>query len=63
MIEKTDSGITASCDTCSTETELQTHDFKFAVEVIKHRGWKITQKDGEWRHQCPCCVEDKKVLE
>lgn len=60
MIEETDYGMTASCDFCSTEIELQTRDFLHAVKSIKNRGWKVFQNEkGEWQHKCPCCLEDE----
>lgn len=62
MIERTDYGMAVSCDTCSTEIELQTRDFDHAIETIKHRGWKIDRDpEGAWRHRCPVCVEDQNV--
>lgn len=60
MIEPTDYGMAVSCDFCSTEIELQTHEFTHAVETIKHRGWKIGKDlEGQWTHKCPACLEDE----
>lgn len=63
MIESTDYGMGVACDFCSTEIELQTRDFHFAVETIKNRGWKISRSaEGEWQHRCPACVEDQPIV-
>ena len=64
-IEKQEWGFYINCDGCS---EYYMHDiegdFLGAILAVKEIGWRLRKdKDGNWEHFCPMCVDKGKHQE
>ena len=47
--------LTVSCDECGEEHEVDTEEFRDAIEDYKDNGGVARLEDGEWRHLCVDC--------
>ncbi len=46
------------CDGCGLSATFQrggAGSFMACVDELKHRGWRISRRDGEWDHRCGKC--------
>lgn len=59
MIERGAFGeFTMLCDFCSAEDTVSADDnWSAFIDAMRGAGWKSFQKEGEWRHMCPTCLE------
>ena len=37
-------------------------DFEILLADAKAEGWRASRIDGEWRHRCPSCIADKRLI-
>ncbi len=49
-----------SCDGCSDGETVDAPSFQDAVRLAKDRGYRITKEDGDWKHYCGSCWEDRR---
>lgn len=50
------------CDECDVNEHMIADDFASEIAQMKVEGWKITRPEGQWRHECPACVQDASPL-
>ena len=49
-----------TCDNCGTGQECD--NWAGVMEFMREEGWRKKLVDGEWKHYCPECREDKKAM-
>lgn len=58
MFGRTHRGFLVSCDECSNEVEIPTHNFEAVCDHMRDRGWKIDPKGGDVVDVvCACCMD------
>lgn len=48
-------GVAFECDSCGDQFDTEHHDFREALDRVKHNDWAIRNIDGQWCHICPDC--------
>jgi len=48
------------CDYCEAQEFSEGLEWKEWWEDLKEAGWRTWKEDGDWRHACPDCMEERR---